>query len=113
MSDMIESWKQKQNTFGTLFMDGFLQRHVSLNQDVFLVEALTFRTKNSHHVLPGAEFRVAYEEALKYGRKVILGDRPVQVKKRKNKWEWKLKAGVMQINEKNILFSKTKGDFTF
>ncbi|KAG2328515.1 hypothetical protein Bca4012_037404 [Brassica carinata] len=35
------------------------------------------------------------------------------VKKRKNKWECKLKAGVMQINEKNILFSKTKGDFTF
>ncbi|XP_009120417.1 transcription initiation factor IIA subunit 1 [Brassica rapa] len=35
------------------------------------------------------------------------------VKKRKNKWECKLKAGVMQINEKNILFSETKGDFTF
>ncbi|WZZ11587.1 hypothetical protein YC2023_097508 [Brassica napus] len=30
-------------------------------------------------VLPGAEFRVAYEEALKYGGKVILGDRPVQI----------------------------------
>ncbi|CAN6862728.1 unnamed protein product, partial [Brassica oleracea] len=28
------------------------------------------------------------------------------VKKRKNKWECKLKAGVMQINEKNILFSE-------
>ncbi|KAL0844171.1 hypothetical protein Bca101_017417 [Brassica carinata] len=31
-------------------------------------------------VLPGAEFRVAYEEAHKYGGKVILGDRPVQVR---------------------------------
>ncbi|CDP11805.1 unnamed protein product [Coffea canephora] len=30
-------------------------------------------------VLPGAEFRVAYEEAMKYGAKVILGDRPVQI----------------------------------
>ncbi|KAL2248415.1 UNVERIFIED_CONTAM: hypothetical protein Sindi_2693800 [Sesamum indicum] len=30
-------------------------------------------------VLPGAEFRVAYEEATKYGAKVILGDRPVQI----------------------------------
>ncbi|PHT51546.1 hypothetical protein CQW23_06008 [Capsicum baccatum] len=30
-------------------------------------------------VFPGAEFRVAYEEAMKYGGKVILGDRPVQV----------------------------------
>ncbi|WZZ21629.1 hypothetical protein YC2023_123016 [Brassica napus] len=29
-----------------------------------------------------------------------------KVKKRKNKWECKLKAGVMQINEKNILFSE-------
>ncbi|KAL0887186.1 hypothetical protein Bca101_011169 [Brassica carinata] len=31
------------------------------------------------------------------------------VKKRKNKWECKLKAGVMQINEKNILFSEVTG----
>lgn len=30
-------------------------------------------------VLPGSEFRVAFEEAMKYGGKVILGDRPVQV----------------------------------
>lgn len=30
-------------------------------------------------VLPGAEFRVAFEEAMSYGGKVILGDRPVQV----------------------------------
>ncbi|KAJ0261975.1 hypothetical protein HA466_0049910 [Hirschfeldia incana] len=30
-------------------------------------------------VLPGPEFRVAHEEAHKYGGKVILGDRPVQV----------------------------------
>lgn len=30
--------------------------------------------------MPGAEFRVAYEEAMKYGGKVILGDRPVQVR---------------------------------
>jgi pheromone shutdown protein TraB len=30
-------------------------------------------------VLPGAEFRIAYEEAMSYGARVILGDRPVQV----------------------------------
>lgn len=30
-------------------------------------------------VFPGAEFRVAYEEAKKYGGRVILGDRSVQV----------------------------------
>lgn len=30
-------------------------------------------------MLPGAEFRVAFEEAMSYGGKVILGDRPVQV----------------------------------
>lgn len=30
-------------------------------------------------VFPGTEFRVAYEEAIKYGGKVILGDRPVEV----------------------------------
>ncbi|KAK8521138.1 hypothetical protein V6N12_005050 [Hibiscus sabdariffa] len=31
-------------------------------------------------VVPGSEFRVAYEEARKYGAKVILGDRPVHLK---------------------------------
>ncbi|KAF5950232.1 hypothetical protein HYC85_012225 [Camellia sinensis] len=30
-------------------------------------------------VLPGSEFRVAFEEASKYGGKVILGDRPIQI----------------------------------
>ncbi|GAU47994.1 hypothetical protein TSUD_272380 [Trifolium subterraneum] len=30
-------------------------------------------------VFPGSEFRVAYEEAVKYGGRVILGDRPVQI----------------------------------
>ncbi|XVF28236.1 hypothetical protein REPUB_Repub15cG0012100 [Reevesia pubescens] len=30
-------------------------------------------------VFPGSEFRVAFEEAMKYGGKVILGDRPVQI----------------------------------
>ncbi|CAH2038864.1 unnamed protein product [Thlaspi arvense] len=35
-------------------------------------------------VFPGSEFRVAYEEALKYGGKVILGDRPVQLKELDN-----------------------------
>ncbi|XP_013602026.1 PREDICTED: traB domain-containing protein-like [Brassica oleracea var. oleracea] len=61
MSDMIESWKQKQNTFGILY-GWFLAKIASQLE-----------------VLPGAEFRVAYEEALKYGGKVILGDRPVQI----------------------------------
>lgn len=31
-------------------------------------------------MFPGAEFRVGYDEAMKYGGKVVLGDRPVQVK---------------------------------
>ncbi|KAH0925581.1 hypothetical protein HID58_017837 [Brassica napus] len=37
-------------------------------------------------VLPGAEFRVAYEEAVKYGGQVILGDRPVQQITLKRTW---------------------------
>ncbi|KAL0732341.1 hypothetical protein Bca4012_008550 [Brassica carinata] len=46
---------------------------------------LCFATLDSNHiasqleVFPGTEFRVAYEEALKYGGSVILGDRPVQI----------------------------------
>ncbi|XP_010484858.1 PREDICTED: traB domain-containing protein-like [Camelina sativa] len=61
MSDMIESWKQKQNTFGILY--GWFLAKIASHLEVF----------------PGAEFRVAYEEAIKYGGKVILGDRPVQI----------------------------------
>uniref|UniRef100_A0A1J3IM61 TraB domain-containing protein n=1 Tax=Noccaea caerulescens TaxID=107243 RepID=A0A1J3IM61_NOCCA len=61
MADMIESWKQKQNTFGILY--GWFLAKIASQLEVF----------------PGAEFRVAYEEALKYGGKVILGDRPVQI----------------------------------
>lgn len=30
-------------------------------------------------VIPGSEFRIAYEEALKCGASVVLGDRPVEV----------------------------------
>ncbi|KAL0797382.1 hypothetical protein Bca101_052556 [Brassica carinata] len=67
MSDMIESWKQKQNTFGILY--GWF-----LAKACFLISSAS-----QLEVLPGAEFRVAYEEALKYGGKVILGDRPVQI----------------------------------
>ncbi|CDY48274.1 BnaA05g10800D [Brassica napus] len=50
--------------------DGFLQRHIASKLDV----------------LPGAEFRVAYEEAVKYGGQVILGDRPVQQITLKRTW---------------------------
>ncbi|KAH9744647.1 trab domain-containing protein [Citrus sinensis] len=37
-------------------------------------------------IFPGSEFRVAFEEAMKYGGKVILGDRPVQITLRRT-WE--------------------------
>ncbi|XP_018487347.1 uncharacterized protein LOC108857824 [Raphanus sativus] len=61
MWDMIESWKQKQNTFGIL-CGWFLAKIAS-----------------EHEAIPGSEFRVAYEEALKCGANVILGDRPVEI----------------------------------
>jgi pheromone shutdown protein TraB len=40
---------------------------------------LLYKVASQLEVLPGAEFRVAFEEAMSYGGKVILGDRPVQV----------------------------------
>ncbi|TQD90196.1 hypothetical protein C1H46_024224 [Malus baccata] len=46
------------------------------------VAALTpqnLKVSSRLEVFPGAEFRVAYEEAMKYGGRVILGDRPVQI----------------------------------
>ncbi|XP_019248086.1 PREDICTED: traB domain-containing protein isoform X2 [Nicotiana attenuata] len=61
MGEMVEMWKKNQNPFGILY-SWFLAK-VASKLEVF----------------PGAEFRVAYDEAMKYGGKVILGDRPVQV----------------------------------
>ncbi|KAK6919394.1 TraB/PrgY/GumN family [Dillenia turbinata] len=49
MSEMIDMWKKKNNV------------------------------ANKLEVFPGSEFRVAFEEAMKYGGKVILGDRPVNI----------------------------------
>ncbi|KAG5404143.1 hypothetical protein IGI04_010262 [Brassica rapa subsp. trilocularis] len=54
VSEMIEMWKKNHNAFGIAY---------GCKLDV----------------LPGAEFRVAYEEAHKYGGMVILGDRLVQI----------------------------------
>nr|GMD08397.1 traB domain-containing protein-like [Ipomoea batatas]GME05089.1 traB domain-containing protein-like [Ipomoea batatas] len=61
MGEMVEMWKKNHNLFAILY-SWFLAK-VASKLEVF----------------PGAEFRVAYEEAMKYGGKVILGDRPVQV----------------------------------
>ncbi|TVU20052.1 hypothetical protein EJB05_36239, partial [Eragrostis curvula] len=62
MNEMIDMWKkEKMNTFGILY-SWFLAKVASQLE-----------------VLPGAEFRVAFEEARNYGGKVILGDRPVQI----------------------------------
>ncbi|PIN14931.1 hypothetical protein CDL12_12441 [Handroanthus impetiginosus] len=59
--EMVEMWKKNQNLFAILY-SWFLAKVASTLE-----------------VLPGAEFRVAYEEAVKYGGKVVLGDRPVQI----------------------------------
>ncbi|KAL3624679.1 hypothetical protein CASFOL_031347 [Castilleja foliolosa] len=60
VGEMMGMWKENQNPFGILY-SWFLAK-VATRLEVF----------------PGAEFRVGYEEAMKYGGKVILGDRPVQ-----------------------------------
>ncbi|KAI3895435.1 hypothetical protein MKW92_044299 [Papaver armeniacum] len=62
MKEMIDIWKKKKmNTFGILY--SWLLAKVASELEVF----------------PGSEFRVAFEEARKYGGKVILGDRPVNI----------------------------------
>ncbi|KAL2493557.1 TraB family protein [Forsythia ovata] len=61
IGEMIGMWKKNHNLFGILY-SWFLAKIASKLE-----------------VLPGAEFRVAYEEAMKYDGKVILGDRPVQI----------------------------------
>ncbi|GAU47993.1 hypothetical protein TSUD_272390 [Trifolium subterraneum] len=44
-----------------------------------IVNLLKPEVASQLEVFPGSEFRVAYEEAVKYGGRVILGDRPVQI----------------------------------
>ncbi|GAB2285289.1 hypothetical protein Dimus_019743 [Dionaea muscipula] len=61
MNEMIDMWRKKQNLFGVVY-SWFLAK-----------------VADKLEVLPGSEFRVAFDEARKCGSKVILGDRPVQV----------------------------------
>ncbi|CAH9076622.1 unnamed protein product [Cuscuta epithymum] len=61
MGEMVDMWKKQYNLFAILY-SWFLAKVAS-----------------KLDALPGDEFRVAYEEAMKYGGKVILGDRPVEV----------------------------------
>ncbi|KAK2650126.1 hypothetical protein Ddye_017615 [Dipteronia dyeriana] len=61
LGEMVGMWKKNHNMFGILY-SWFLSK-VASQLEVF----------------PGLEFRVAYEEAMKYGAKVILGDRPVNI----------------------------------
>lgn len=59
--EMIAMMKKKHNMFEVLY--GSFLAKIASRLEVF----------------PGSEFRVAYEEAIKYGGRVILGDRPVQI----------------------------------
>ncbi|KAK8569694.1 hypothetical protein V6N13_046741 [Hibiscus sabdariffa] len=62
VEEMVDMWEKNHNLFDIL-------HRWFLAQVGRLLE-----------VVPGSEFRVAYEEARKYGAKVILGDRPVHLK---------------------------------
>ena len=51
---------------------------IHLYASIIVVYAL-WKVGSKVKVVPGSEFRVAFEEAMKYGGKVMLGDRPMQV----------------------------------
>ncbi|KAK7312731.1 hypothetical protein VNO77_36821 [Canavalia gladiata] len=61
VGEMMALLKKKHNMFEVLY--GWFLAKIASKLEVF----------------PGSEFRVAYEEAIKYGGRVILGDRPVQI----------------------------------
>ncbi|KAJ6819647.1 traB domain-containing protein [Iris pallida] len=62
VKEMIDTWKKKKNNlFGILYS--------------WLAACMSEELE----VIPGAEFRVAFEEAQSYGGKVMLGDRPIDV----------------------------------
>ncbi|ANM62998.1 TraB family protein [Arabidopsis thaliana] len=59
--EMIYMWKKKHNLFEIVY--GYILAKAAKKLEVF----------------PGAEFRVGFEEANKYGGRVFLGDRSVQI----------------------------------
>ncbi|RWR84370.1 traB domain-containing-like protein [Cinnamomum micranthum f. kanehirae] len=62
MSEMIDMWKKKKETpFGILCSWTLAKVGAEVG------------------VIPGSEFHVAFEEAVSYGAKVFLGDRPIQI----------------------------------
>ncbi|KAK8486455.1 hypothetical protein V6N11_045117 [Hibiscus sabdariffa] len=60
--EMVEMWGKNHNLFAILYI-----RHLA-------------KIARLLEVVSGSEFRVAYEEARKYGANVILGDRPNHLK---------------------------------
>ncbi|XP_031478396.1 uncharacterized protein LOC116249275 [Nymphaea colorata] len=62
LREMVDIWKKgEMNLFGLLYSWFFS------------------KVANQLEVTPGAEFRTAYEAAISYGARVILGDRPIKV----------------------------------
>ncbi|XP_051114543.1 uncharacterized protein LOC127240114 isoform X2 [Andrographis paniculata] len=61
IGEMVQMWKKNRNLFAIIY-------------NFFALELAT-----KLEVQPGDEFHVAYEEAKKYGGRVVLGDRPVQI----------------------------------
>ncbi|XP_004514058.2 uncharacterized protein [Cicer arietinum] len=59
--DVWELLKKKRNIFSVLYYWDCAKKYNELDLN------------------PGAEFRSAYREAIKYGGKVVLGDRPIQI----------------------------------
>ncbi|XP_051147157.1 uncharacterized protein LOC127262496 [Andrographis paniculata] len=60
IGEMVQIWKRNRKLFAIIYNFFALKLAMKLE------------------VQPGDEFHVAYEEAKKYGDKVVLGDRPVQ-----------------------------------
>ncbi|PNY12770.1 traB domain-containing protein-like [Trifolium pratense] len=76
--ELVESSKEVQAIVNLLKPESVFLELCSSRVRMLTMQNL--KVASQLEVFPGAEFRVAYEEALKYGGRVILGDRPVQLK---------------------------------
>jgi hypothetical protein len=47
---------------------------------LFWAGAVFERVTKNIKVMPGSEFRAAAQEGMKYGARIVLGDRPVEVR---------------------------------
>ncbi|KAK7312732.1 hypothetical protein VNO77_36822 [Canavalia gladiata] len=74
---MLTSKKLEVPTMGE--MRRMLKEEDRVCLEYFFTGSKRRQVQSKAEAVPGGEFQVAYEEAIKYGGRVVLGDRPIEI----------------------------------